>query len=62
MKYQATTTRFSRSSGRIQPTMDKSDVVAKTALKTFVTDAIDTASADANCINLQILIRMVPEE
>lgn len=58
-KYKATSTKFSKSNGRITPTSTSSDLVAKTALKTFVSGQIDSAAEDSGLINLQILIRKV---
>lgn len=58
-KYKATSTKFAMSNNKLVPTMTKSDLVAKTALKSFVADQIESAAADSGLVNLQILIRKV---
>lgn len=63
MKYKAISTRFYRDTGKVVPEMNKSSVLnSKTALKSFVSDEIDTADDDADTINVQIIIRPVVED
>lgn len=59
IKYRANCTKFSKNSGKITPTMTKSDLSTKTQIKSWVSSAIDTATSDGNMINMQILIRAV---
>lgn len=62
MVYKATCTKFTRVSGKIVPTMEKSDRLgSKTALKTFIGDQIDAADEDSDLINIQFLVRRVDE-
>lgn len=58
-KYKAVSTKFAKSSGRLVPTMTKSDLSTKAQIKTWVSSAIETAASDGNMVNLQVLIRAV---
>ena len=62
MKYICTATKFSKSSGKLVPTMNKSsELASKTALKNYIGDQIDSADADSNLVNIQFLVRVVKE-
>lgn len=59
IKYKANSTKFSKVSGKLVPTMTKSDLSTKAQIKTWVSSAIETAASDGNMVNLQVLIRAV---
>ena len=59
IKYKAISSKFAKISGKLVPTMTKSDLSTKAQIKTWVNSAIETAASDGNMVSLQVLIRAV---